>query len=174
MPESILKLIKTRRSVRSYKSDPIPRGVLEQLLEAMRWAPSAANMQPWYFYAVNNKEKIEALSAATHGQDFVAQAPLVFVVCADPERSAQMLGARGRDFYCLQDSALAAQNLALVAHANGLGTCWVGSFDEDKTRRVLEIPDSLRPVAIVPCGYPANAEEPTPDRRPIDEVCKIL
>jgi hypothetical protein len=75
-----------------------------------------------------------------------------------------MLGARGRDFYCLQDSALAAQNLALVAHANGLGTCWVGSFDEEKAREVLEIPDSLRPVAIVPCGYPANNEEPTPDR----------
>lgn len=174
MSADMLKLIKTRRSVREYKSDPIPRGMLETLLEAMRWAPSAANMQPWFFYAVNNREKIEALAAATSGQDFVGQAPLVFVICTDPERSGKLLGDRGRNFYCLQDTALAAQNLAMVAHANGLGTCWVGSFNEDAVRAVLEIPEHLNPVAIVPCGYPASDAPAPPERRPLDEICKIL
>jgi nitroreductase len=174
MFDSILKLIKSRRSVREYKPDPIPRGMLERLLEAMRWAPSAANLQPWFFYAVSNKKTIGELAAATHGQDFVGHAPLVFVVCAEPERSGQLLGDRGRHFYCLQDTALAAQNLALVAHAAGLGTCWVGSFDEDAVRQVLEIPARLKPVAVIPCGHPAHKDEPIPDRRPLDEVCKIL
>jgi nitroreductase len=174
MPENLLGLIKSRRSVRAYKPDPIPRGMLEQLLEAMRWAPSAANLQPWFFYAVTNKEKIRDLTLATHGQAFVAQAPLVFVICAEPERSGQMMGDRGRCFYCLQDTALAAQNLALVAHEAGLGTCWVGSFDEDDVRRALGIGPEFKPVAVVPCGYPAGEPEAAPGRRPLDEICKIM
>jgi nitroreductase len=174
MPEKLLQLIQSRRSVRDFKPDPIPRGMLEKLLEAMRWAPSAANVQPWFFYAVNNKERIAALASATHGQAFVGLAPLVFVICADPDRSARFLGERGRDFYCFQDAALAAQNLALTAHAAGLGTCWVGSFEEEGVRRALDIPAHLKPLAIVPCGFPGDAHEPAPDRRPIDEICMIL
>ena len=174
MPENLIQLIRSRRSVRDYRSDPIPRGMLEKLLEAMRWAPSAANVQPWFFYAVNNRQRIASLAAATHGQAFVGLAPLVFVICADPGRSARFLGERGRDFYCYQDAALAAQNLALAAHDAGLGTCWVGSFDEGAVRLVLEIPEHLVPLAIVPCGYPGPEHEPSPDRRPIDEICKIL
>jgi nitroreductase len=171
---ALMGLIKNRRSIRQFKPDPIPRGMLEQLLEAMRWAPSAANQQPWFFYAVNNREKIQELAAATHGQDFVADAPLVFVVCADPARSEKMLGSRGRDFYCYQDTALAAQNLALTAAAAGMGTCWVGSFDEGAIRMVLDIPPHLRPVAVIPCGWPVAEPETPHSRRGFDEVCRIL
>lgn len=110
------------------------------------------------------------LAAAALRQSFVAEAPVCIVICAEPERSARIYGARGRTLYCLQDTAAAAQNLLLAATALGLGTCWVGAFEEERVRACLELPGNLRPVAIIPVGYPARETEPRPGRRELGDI----
>ncbi|RLF23588.1 MAG: nitroreductase family protein, partial [Thermoprotei archaeon] len=106
---------------------------------------------------------------AALGQMWIAEAPVVVVVCANIPRTAWRYGERGRSLYCLQDTAAAIQNMLLAAHALGYGTCWVGAFDEEEVSRILGLPDHVRPVAIVPIGKPAESPIPPP-RRPLDEV----
>ncbi|MCL5290359.1 MAG: nitroreductase family protein, partial [Firmicutes bacterium] len=105
-----LTLLKSRFSVRRFKPDPVPDELLTQVLEAARWAPSAGNLQPWFFYVVKGREQKEALATFALNQRFLAQAPVCIVTCAEPARSARVYGDRGRDLYCYQDSAAAAQN----------------------------------------------------------------
>jgi SagB-type dehydrogenase family enzyme len=96
----------------------------------------------------------EKLVKASYNQAHIEQAPVVVVVCADEKRSSMGYGARGRTLYCLQDTAAAIQNIMLTAYSLGLGTCWTGSFDEDETKKALKIPLGIRPVAMIPIGYP--------------------
>lgn len=133
-------------------------------------APSAGNRQPWHFWIVRNEQVKETLSEAAWNQSFIVEAPVVIVVCVEPERSASTHGTRGRNLYCLQDTAAATLNILLMATGLGLGSCWVGAFDEDRVARGLDLPSSLRPVAMVPLGYPADANEARTDRRPLAEV----
>ena len=130
-------------------------------MEAARWAPSGGNLQPWRFVVVSAADRRRELASAALGQGFVAQAPVVIVVCAVPEESARHYGDRGRELYALQDTAAATENLLLAATGAGLGACWVGAFDEHRVRRVLGLDPGWRPVAVVPIGHPAE----TPDRR---------
>ncbi|MCS7095946.1 MAG: nitroreductase family protein [Candidatus Bathyarchaeota archaeon] len=159
----VFEAIKGRRSIRAYKDKDVPAEVVEKLIEAARWAPSAGNIQPWEFIVVRNPETRRRLAEAALGQYFIEEAPVVIVVCANEVRSAQGYGMRGKSLYCLQDTAAATQNLMLAAYAMGLGTCWVGAFREEEAKRVLKVPDGVRPVAIIPIGYPA--ETPTPPIR---------
>ena len=152
----IEEAIRTRRSARRFADRDIEPGVVERLIEAATWAPSAGNLQPWRFFAVRGEAWKTALAEAALGQRFVAQAPVVVVVCAEPGRSATRYGERGRMLYCLQDTAAATQNLLLAAAALGIGSCWVGAFDEEAVSRALGLPPGFRPVAIIPLGYPAD------------------
>jgi nitroreductase len=162
-----------RHSARDFTGVPVEPEHMDLLMEALRWAPSAGNMQPWFFYVVTKKAARSGLAAAAYGQRFVAEAPVVFVVCAEPERSAARYRDRGRRLYCYQDTAAAVENLLLVANMLGYGACWVGAFDEDAARDVLDVPGHLRPVAIVPVG-PAHPVADFPDRRPASSVFKIV
>jgi nitroreductase len=164
----ILSLIKTRRSVRAYHPEDIPPHHIEQLIEALRWAPSAGNRQPWHFFVISNSEIKRDLVSAAFGQTFIAEAPLVFVICADPPRSAKRYGQRGREMYVYQDTAAASQNLLLTATALGYGTCWVGAFDTNKVAEIFRIP-----VAIVPVGRAAETPNPTPRHVP-EEIVTYL
>ncbi|MGB9662875.1 MAG: nitroreductase family protein [Moorellaceae bacterium] len=168
----VITVMKTRRSIRRFKPESVPELAVHEVLEAACLAPSAGNIQPWFFYVIYRAEIKEALSRAAFGQRFVAEAPVVIAVCADLERAAAY-GDRGRTLYCLQDTAAAVSHILLAATAQGLGTCWVGAFNEEEVRRVLALPAHLRPVALVPLGYPAQAPSPRP-RRPVEEVSKIL
>jgi nitroreductase len=157
------QVIESRRSIRRF--DPavdIPPETVERLLSAAILAPSAGNRQPWHFYVVRDPKLREGLAAAAYGQGFISQAPVAIVVCADAEQSVGRYGQRGRELYCLQDTAAAVEHILLTAVALGLGSCWVGAFDEGEAARVLDLPDRHRPVAILPIGKPAE----TPDRRP--------
>lgn len=167
--EELLGIIKGRRSIRRFKPDPIPEEDLVEVLEAATWAPSAGNAQPWRFVVVRDPELRGKLVAAALGQGFIAEAPVVVVVCVDLERARRAYGERGETLYCIQDTAAATQNMLLIAHAKGLGTCWVGAFSEEKVRTALALPEGLRPVAIVPMGRPAEEPRPRP-RRPLEEV----
>lgn len=173
MSKDVLSAIKERHSIRRFKPDPVPEDILNTLLEAACAAPSAGNVQPWLFYRVHRAEIKEALAQAALGQKFVAQAPVVIVVCADLNRAGSAYGERGRTLYCLQDTAAAITNLMLAATSFGLGTCWVGAFDEGAVGRVLQLPPHIRPVAIIPLGYPAHSPSPT-SRRSLSEVVKVL
>ncbi len=165
----VIQAIKSRRSVRAFRSDPVPEDLLQEILDAGRWAPSAGNLQPWEFYVVKSAEHKEGLARAALGQGFVAEAPVVIVVCAAPVRSGRRYRERGEKLYCLQDTAAATQNMLLAATSLGLGSCWVGAFDEEGVRRVLGLGPELRPVALIPLGYPA--EQPAaPRRRPLEEI----
>ncbi|MCG0278727.1 MAG: nitroreductase family protein [Thermanaeromonas sp.] len=173
MKNEVLSVIKERRSIRRFKPDPVPEEILNTLLEAACAAPSAGNVQPWLFYRVHRAEIKEALAKAALGQKFVAQAPVVIVVCADLNRASATYGERGRTLYCLQDTAAAITNLMLAATSLGLGTCWVGAFDEGAVSHVLELPPHIRPVAMIPLGYPAHSPSPTA-RRSLSEVVKVV
>jgi len=154
---NVLEAIKGRRSIRAFKNQGVPAEIVEELIDAARWAPSAGNIQPWEFIIVRKPRIKRRLVETALGQMFIEEASVVIVVCADEERSSQGYGVRGKTLYCIQDTAAAMQNIHLTAYSLGLGTCWVGAFREEETRRILKIPRGMRPVAIIPVGYPAEA-----------------
>ncbi len=165
----VLEAIKERRSIRTFKNEDISAETVEKLIEAARWAPSAGNVQPWEFIIVRKPEIKRKLAEAALNQSFIEEAPVVIVVCADEIRSSQGYGVRGKTLYCIQDTAAAIQNIHLAAYAFGLGTCWVGAFREERAREILKIPNGVRPVAIIPVGYPAEHPKPR-SRRPLNEI----
>jgi nitroreductase len=165
----ILEAIKKRRSIRSFKEQDVQKKDVEMLIEAARWAPSAGNIQPWEFVIVRRSDFKKKLAEAALDQAFVEEAPVVIVVCANENRSFQGYGIRGKTLYCLQDTAAAIQNIHLVARSLGLGTCWIGAFNEKETAKILKVPDGVRPVAIIPIGHPAESPVPR-NRRPINQI----
>lgn len=169
----VTELFARRFSCRTFTPEPVPPAVLDALLDAARWAPSAGNLQPWRFLVVHAEAVRRQLAAAAHDQAFVAEAPVTVVVCAVADESAPRYGARGRTLYCLQDTAAAVENLLLAATAHDLGSCWVGAFDEQAVSRALGLDPAWRPVAMVPLGRPA--ERPVERRRrPVDEVVRVI
>lgn len=165
----LLDVIKNRRSVRSYKKQNLPYGMLEKLLEAARWAPSAGNVQPWAFVVASTMGIKRNISLAAYGQKALEEASVVIVVCADEKRAEQSYGTRGKTLYCLQDTAAAIQNILLTAQSLGLASCWIGAFKEDEVKKVIMAPKGIRPVALVTVGY-SNEATISRDRRPIDEI----
>jgi len=165
----VFEAIKGRRSVRAFESQDVSLEIVKQLIDAARWAPSAGNIQPWEFIVVRNQETKSALAKAALNQTFIEEAPVVIVVCADENRSSYGYGLRGKTLYCLQDTAAATQNILLAAYAFRLGTCWVGAFREELVREALKIPNGVRPIAIIPVGFPA--ESPShPNKRDINDI----
>lgn len=156
----VLEAIRKRRSIRRYRPDPVPEHVLKDILECARLAPSAGNRQPWVFVVVKDEMVKNKLVEASGNQVALAQAPVAIVVCADPEVSGARYEDRGRTLYVYQDTAAAVTNILLAATDYGLGTCWIGAFKETLVREALDLPFNLRPVAIIPMGYPDQEREP--------------
>ena len=165
----VFEAIKGRRSVREFKPDQVDDRDLERILDSGRLAPSAGNCQPWEFVVVKDKSVKQKLARAALGQSFVAEAPVVIVVCANIPRTSSRYGERGEELYCIQDTAAAAQNIHLAAYALGYGTCWVGAFDEVAAARAINAPPEVRPAAIIPIGRPAEKPRPPP-RLPLSEI----
>ncbi|MFX0096268.1 MAG: nitroreductase family protein [Candidatus Hodarchaeota archaeon] len=152
----VFEAIKGRRSIRKYESKEVSEEEIRRILDAAIHAPSAGNIQPWSFILVKSPSKRRDLARVAYGQMFIAEAPLVIVVCADERASGWGYGSRGRSLYCIQDTAAAIQNILLAAHAMGLGSCWVGAFNEDAAREVVKTPPEVRPIALIPIGHPAE------------------
>ena len=161
--------IKGRRSIRNFKPDEVSEKDVDRVIEAAVSAPSAGNIQPWELVVARKPEIRRKLVEAAYGQSFIEEAPVVIVVCANEDRSSQRYGIRGKNLYCLQDTAAATQNMLLTAYSLGLGTCWVGAFKEDEVREALKIPMGIRPVAIVPVGYPSKSASAR-QKRPVEHV----
>jgi nitroreductase len=158
---SILDTIKNRRSIRDFKDQEIPDETIGALIEAIRWAPSAGNLQSRKFYFIFNKDMKKKLAEAALNQNFIAQAPLVVVACLDRKIAARY-GERGVNLYSIQDVAASVMNMMLTANELGLGSVWVGAFNEFDVFEQLNLPHDLRPIAIVPIGFPAKIPKPTP------------
>jgi nitroreductase len=167
------QIVEARHSVRSYAATPIEDEKLQHILEAANRAPSAGNLQGYEIYLVRKLELRQRLVKAAGDQEFLAEAPLVLVFCAHPARSAERYNKRGIELYSLQDATIACTFAMLAATGLGLGTVWVGAFDEDAVRQVVGIPEELRPVAMLPVGYAGNPPRLTSRRGLKDIVHKV-
>lgn len=149
---SILNVIKQRRSVRRYKADPIPDDVLRRVLEAARFSPSGKNLQPWKFILVQDESLKQSLVDASVRQSFIAEAPVVVVACGFPDRCYSRMGNYMKSWAV--DVAIAFEHMVLQAQEEGLGTCWIGAFEEKDVKSLLNVPDGVRVLALTPLGYP--------------------
>lgn len=164
-----LEIVQKRRSLRSYASTPVEPEKLNYVLECARLAPSWKNMQCWRFIVIKDPETRQALAetmAETNpGRKVLVQAPIAIVLCALPSESEVW---EDKD-YMMLDAGLAMEHLILAATEQGLGTCWEGLFQEDKARKVLDVPEDVRVVAFTPLGYASEERRPRP-RKSIEEI----
>ncbi|MBN1437210.1 MAG: nitroreductase family protein [Sedimentisphaerales bacterium] len=148
--------IRNRRSVRAYDHRTIPADVMQRLKDALRFAPSACNIQPWRFIMVTDPALRQKLPAACKGQTWISQAPLTVVACGYPQDAYKTMG--GSDSAIPIDLSIALDHLSLAAVAEGLGTCWIGAFEEQLVKDLLGIPADVKVVALMSVGYPKSPE----------------
>ncbi len=156
-----MEAIKSRRSIRKYRAEAVPDDLVEQVLEAGRWAPSASNRQPWTFIVVTDDKTRKTLADVAIYGWFLAEAPVTIAVVIDPRAS----------FHAVIDGAAATQNMLLAARALGLGACWIGAYGsvyEERTRDILGVPQEKRLLCLISLGYPG--ESPTKDRKSLSEI----
>lgn len=165
----IFQAISDRRSIRKYQQRAVEPEKLEKVLDAARLAPSWKNMQCWRFLVLTAPERrralLEAFPEENPGKKAVAMAPCIIVVCADPAESGV---ENGIDYY-VADTAIAFEHLCLAAQGLGLGTCWMGWFDESRIKEALGIPGEIRVVGLTPLGYPDQEPKPRP-RKELSEI----
>ena len=197
MPESVIALLKSRRSIRRYKQKKIPRDLLKSLIEVATWAPSAHNSQPWRFIVIEDNEKKRSLAEAMadrwmedlerdgipHDERFrlrsesienFVNSPVIIVACIsleDMDKYSDSRRQRCEWIMATQSLSAAIQNLLLAASAYGLGACWhcAPLFCEEEVRKVLDIPGEVEPQALITLGYPAEEVE-SPSRFPLEKI----
>lgn len=162
---SLIDIILSRRSIRRYEKKEIPKYVLNKILEAGRLAPSASNRQPWHFIVVTDHD-IKKKIASTGDSSFIKDAPIIIVGC----------GLIGDDYtrkwgtsWTIIDTSIALQNMVLAAWALDIGSCWIGDFKKEEVKRLLNIPEDWKAIALVTFGYPAEKSGSKPKKR-IDEI----
>jgi nitroreductase len=161
------ELVRARYSVRAYKPDPVPDDQLQQVLEAVRLAPTAANRQAFQVIVVHTAGREEALSRI-YGRPWFVQAPLVVCACGIPAEN--WVRTDGKNYNDV-DVTIAMDHLVLAAADMGLGTCWIAAFDPQAAREVLGLPDGVEPIAFTPLGYPADTPKPK-KRKPLEELVR--
>ncbi len=161
----VFTAVSQRRSVRAYKAVEVEQEKLKKVLEAARLSPSAGNRQDWKFIVAREKETKKKLARAAFGQSFIGEAPVVLVACGTESKAVMACGQPTHTV----DVSIACAFMILQACELGLGTCWIGAFEEDDVKRILEIPKSVRAVAMIPLGYPD--EDPSPrSRKGLDQI----
>jgi len=164
------QVIKSRKSIRAYKSDSINNDVLDRVLEAGRIAPSAKNIQPWKFIVVKDAKIKQELVSACRNQSFIEQAPVVVCAVALEKIAWGNMGGYWSSYPV--DVAIALDHIILAATNEGLGTCWIGAYHEAEVKRILKIPDEVKVIALTPIGYPAQEPSLKP-RKPLSEITSI-
>jgi nitroreductase len=168
----LFQAIEDRRSIRKYKETPVEAEKLRLLLDAARLAPSWKNMQCWRFLVIGDAAKKDRLLAAfpedNPGRKALAQAPLVILVCAAPAES----GVENGIDYFIADTAIAFEHLCLAAQALGLGTCWMGWYDEARLKVAAGVPENFRVVGVTPLGYPDQEPKARP-RKDLHEIAYL-
>lgn len=149
----LFEAIVSRRSVRKYKSKELEWFKIAQIIEAGTFAPSSGNVQDWRFIVVRDRAAIANIAKACFGQHWMETAPALVVVCSDTRNLKRLYDQRGVDFYSIQNCAAAIQNMLLAAESLGLGSCWVGAFDNDAISGNLNLDEFIEPQAILTLGY---------------------
>jgi len=165
----VKEAIQKRRSVRSFKDRKVSRSKIEELLESVRMAPSASNRQDWEFLVVDDHVTREKLYSAAKRQEFVREAPVVIAgVATDPKKEMTCEVRPGT-----VDLSIALDHLTLRAAEEGLGTCWIGAFDQKKTKEILKLPKEHKVIALMPLGYPTHKLEiGKKQRKPLEKILK--
>ncbi len=153
--------IRGRRSIRRFKETPLGKELVDELLGLARMAPSAGNLQSRDFVVVTDKKLKRKLAASALDQSFIEQAPVVIVAVANIDRASRRYGSRG-ELYAIQDASASVMTLLIAAQSMGIGSCWVGSFDEIAVSEHLVLPYGTKPVVIVPIGLPDESPSPPP------------
>jgi len=162
---AVLDVVKKRASIRRYRDRRIPEDILLSILEAARLAQSADNRQPWQFVVTTDPANKVRLVQAADNQRFVGEAAAVIVCLADPDESANVGPFEG----FLVDLAIAIENMALTAWDLGIGSCWIGAFDEEQVKELFDVPDNLRVVSLLTLGYP-DEKRGAKYRKSLDEI----
>jgi len=164
-----MQAIFDRRSIRKFLNKSVEEEKVLKIIDAGRWAPSAGNLQDWQFIIIRDAGTRLQISEAAYGQYWISSAPVVIVVCSKPNKLRRIYGDLGENIYSIIDCALSAENMLLTAFSEGLGSCVVAAFDKDAVKRILNIPDEIKVVAIIPVGYAAEKPNP-PHRMPLESV----
>ena len=160
-----LELAAKRASIRAYEDRSIPTELVNQVLEAGRLAPSACNRQPWHFIVLTKAENRKRVGEA-YSREWFWSAPVIIVVCVDKSKAwTRKDGAS----YAWVDTAIAVDHMTLCATDLGLATCWIGAFQDDKLREVLQLPAGIEAVAMLPLGFPKEAGR-SKDRLPLEQI----
>jgi nitroreductase len=167
-PVDVYEAIVRRKSVRGFKGEEVPEEMISRLLEAARLAPSASNRQEWRFIVVRDQVMRNKLAEAARGQKFVGEAPVVLACCAETDEHVM---ACGQLCYPI-DVAIAMDHITLCAASEGLGTCWIGAFEEDQVKKLLGIPSAVRVVGLLPIGHPTDPASVKKQRLPLEEIVK--
>ena len=161
----VFNAISQRSSVRAYKATDVEEVKLKKILEAARLSPSASNRQDWKFIIIRNKETKKKLAEAAFSQSFIGEAPIVIVACGTEPKAFMACGQP----VSTVDVSIACSFIILQAYELGLGTCWIGAFEEDEVKKILNIPKEVRVVAMAPLGYP-NQPPSQKFRKSLNEI----
>lgn len=161
----IFECIRTRRSIRKYKDKDVPWDNVVEILQAGKYAPFAGNILNVKFIVVKNEDKRRAIAEASAQQYWMQDAPIHIVVVGEPEKAERYYGTRGARLYTIQGAAAAIENMLLTANSLGLGSCWVGAFDEEEIRRLCNLPEHVNVQAVITIGYADENPSPPPKYR---------
>jgi nitroreductase len=164
----VLDAVRARKSVRKYLDKTVEKKKLLAILKAGRLAPSASNCQEWRFVIVKDHETKRKLAEAANNQSFVYEASVVIVACAETDEHIMSCGQASYPI----DVAIALDHITLAAVELGLGTCWIGAFDENDVKQILNIPAEIRVVALLPLGYPYDSSVTHKRRLSLSEIVK--
>ncbi len=172
MEKNMLSLSQQRCAVRDYISQQVSDEMLQYVLEVARLSPSAVNYQPWQIVVIRNPELLARMVEEVYPRQWFATAPCCIVVCGNHNES----WTRSRDGkdHCDIDVAIVTQQMVLAAAEQGLGTCWVCNFDVEACKRILQLPEAVEPIVLLPIGYPASMPSTEKQRKPIEDIVKWL
>jgi nitroreductase len=160
-----IKLLKERRSIRSYEQSPIDDEILTQILETTRWCMSARNRQPWTFIVIRNEDLIQKVAKECTTGPFIAGAPVLVAIVGDMDFSPN---------WYLHDTCFASLQLALAAWSFGIGTCWIGRIKRDNVKEILNLRTGDHLLTVLPLGYPKGGIPKAPPRKSLDEIVKYI
>jgi nitroreductase len=163
----VLEAMRQRKSVRNYKPTPLSAEQIQKIFNSVRMAPSVDNLQPWRFVIVTDEDVKTKLAAASGNEKWIAEAPVVVVACGLLDEAQGMIGGYMNSYSV--DVALAMAYMTLAAHNEGLGTCWVNSFNEEKVRNAVQASEDVRVVALTPLGMP-NGDPESSGRKHLNEI----
>lgn len=159
--KTVTEVIKTRRTIREYTEETVPREIIEKILDVARWSPSGSNVQDWRFVVVTDKKLLKAIKMFSPGW-IGGGSPVAVVICSDRKWAYEKAGPLARDTMFLVHAGIVAQTIALLAHSAGLGTNMIMSFSKEAVKQILSLPENWDPVMIVLIGYPKYVPEPPP------------